>query len=243
MPFRLAAVRWGKSGWEKTLKASKIILLAIVAALIVAFVFFDLGAFFTLENLKGNLRAIEDFQRENRMLVLGVFFLVYALAMALSLPIATVLTLGAGALFGFWLGVALVSFASTIGATLAFLAARFLFRDAVRGRFASQLAAIDRGVAKDGAFYLFAMRLVVAIPPFVINLAMGVTPIRTWTFYWVSQLGMLAATCVYVNAGLQLAQLESVGDILSPMFVGSFLLLGLFPLVAKKALDGYRARR
>lgn len=225
------------------MKASKIILLAIVAALIVAFVFFDLGAFFTLENLKGNLRAIEDFQRENRMLVLGVFFLVYALAMALSLPIATVLTLGAGALFGFWLGVALVSFASTIGATLAFLAARFLFRDAVRGRFASQLAAIDRGVAKDGAFYLFAMRLVVAIPPFVINLAMGVTPIRTWTFYWVSQLGMLAATCVYVNAGLQLAQLESVGDILSPMFVGSFLLLGLFPLVAKKALDGYRARR
>ena len=225
------------------MKASKITLVVVVVALIVAFVFFDLKALFTLENLKGYLSAIEDFQRENRLLVLGAFFLVYVLAMALSLPIATVLTLGAGALFGFWLGVALVSFASTIGATLAFAAARYLFRDAVRGRFAKQLAAIDRGVAKDGAFYLFAMRLVVAIPPSVINVAMGVTPMRVWTFYWVSQLGMLAATCVYVNAGLQLAQLESVAGILSPMFIGSFLLLGLFPLLAKKALDGYRARR
>lgn len=224
------------------MKASKIILVALVATLIGAFFFFDLKAFFTLESLKDNLRAIEDFQRENRLLVQGGFFLVYVLAMALSLPIATVLTLGAGALFGFWLGVALVSFASTLGATVAFLAARLLFRDAVRARFAKQLAAIDRGVARDGAFYLFAMRLVVAIPPSVINVAMGVTPIRVWTFYWVSQLGMLAATCVYVNAGLQLAQLESAGDILSPTFIGSFLLLGLFPLLAKKALDGYRAR-
>ena len=224
------------------MKASKIVLLGFVAALVAAFFYFDVGGFFTLENVKDNLREIEEFQRQNRLLVLGAFFLVYVLAMALSLPIALVLTLAAGALFGFWLGAAVVSFASTLGATLAFLAARLLFRDAVRKRFAKQLAAIDRGVAKDGAFYLFAMRLVVAIPPAVINLAMGVTPIRTWTFYWVSQLGMLSATCVYVNAGLQLAQLDSASDILSPAFIGSFVLLGVFPLLAKKALDGYRAR-
>ena len=225
------------------MKASKIILVAFVAALVAAFFLFDLTALFTLENLQSYLGAIEDFQRDNYLLVLGAFFIVYVLAMALSLPIATVLTLAAGALFGFWLGIALASFASTIGATVAFLVARYLFRDAVRGRFAKQLAAIDRGVAKDGAFYLFAMRLVVAIPPSVINVAMGVTPMRTWTFYWVSQLGMLTATGVYVNAGLQLARLESLGDILSPTFIGSFLLLGVFPLLAKKALDGYRTRR
>ena len=221
---------------------TRIALLALVAVLIAAFFAFDLGALVTLENVKRNLAAIERFQQENWWLTLIAFFLVYVVAMAASLPIATVLTLAAGALFGFWLGTVVVSFASTVGATLAFLVARYLLRDAMRARFAKQLAAIDRGMAKDGAFYLFAMRLVVAIPPSAINLAMGVTPIRTWTFYWVSQLGMLSATCVYVNAGLQLAQLEGVSDILSPTFIGSFLLLGLFPLVAKKALDGYRAR-
>ena len=221
---------------------TRIALLALVAVLIAAFFAFDLGALVTLENVKRNLAAIERFQQENWWLTLLAFFLVYVVAMAASLPIATVLTLAAGALFGFWLGTVVVSFASTVGATLAFLVARYLLRDAMRARFAKQLAAIDRGMAKDGAFYLFAMRLVVAIPPSAINLAMGVTPIRTWTFYWVSQLGMLSATCVYVNAGLQLAQLEGVSDILSPTFIGSFLLLGLFPLVAKKALDGYRAR-
>ena len=152
----------------------------------------------------------------------------------LSLPGAAVLTLTAGAVFGFLPGVLLVSFASSLGATLAFSIARYLFRDAVRARFARQLTAIDRGVEKDGAFYLFALRLVPAFPFFAINLAMSVTPLSTWTFYWVSQVGMLAGTAVYVNAGAQLSQISSLTGILSPALLVSFVLLGLFPWSPKR---------
>ena len=171
------------------------------------------------------------------------FFLLYVVVTALALPAAALLTLVAGALFDLLLGTVLVSFASTIGATLAFLIARYLFRDAVRARFAKQLAAIDRGVEKDGAFYLFAMRLVPAFPFFAINLAMSVTPLRAWTFYWVSQVGMIFGTVVYVNAGAQLGQLDSISGILSPQMIGSFALLGLAPLIGKKFLDAYKSRK
>ena len=224
------------------MKPSRIVLLVVVLALIALFFAFDLQQFFTLDFVRAQRTAIASFQARNPALLLVGFFALYVVVMALALPVAALLTLAAGALFGLWTGVLIVSFASTIGATLAFLFARYLFRDAVRARFARQLEAIDRGVARDGAFYLFAMRLVPAFPPAAINLAMSVTPIRTWTFYWVSQLGMLAGTFVYVNAGLQLWQLDSLSGLVSPVFVASFALLGILPLLAKKAIDAYKGR-
>ena len=224
------------------MKPSRFVLLVVVLALIALFFVFDLQQFFTLDFVRAQRAAIDGFQARNPALLLIGFFLLYVVVMALALPVAALLTLAAGALFGLWTGELIVSFASTIGATLAFLFARYLFRDAVRARFARQLEAIDRGVARDGAFYLFAMRLVPAFPPAAINLAMSVTPIRTWTFYWVSQLGMLAGTLVYVNAGLQLWHLDSLSGLVSPVFVASFALLGILPLLAKKAIDAYKGR-
>src|SRR5687767_10428349 len=173
----------------------------------------------------------------------AAFFAVYVAFTALSLPAATLLTLLAGAIFGLGWGTLLVSFASAIGATLAMLAARFVLRDWVQGRFAAQLQGINQGLQKDGGFYLFTLRLIPAVPFFLINLAMGLTPIRTWTYYWVSQVAMLPATLIYVNAGTQLARLESPRDILSWQLIGAFVLLGLFPLIAKKAVEFVKARR
>jgi pyruvate/2-oxoglutarate dehydrogenase complex dihydrolipoamide dehydrogenase (E3) component/uncharacterized membrane protein YdjX (TVP38/TMEM64 family) len=172
------------------------------------------------------------------------FFAVYVAATALSLPgAATLLTLAAGATFGLLWGVVLVSFASSLGATAAFLVSRFILRDWVQERFGRQLQGINDGVAREGAFYLFTLRLIPAVPFFVINLAMGLTALRAWTFYWVSQAGMLAGTLVYVNAGTQLAAIESPAGILSPGLIGAFLLLGIFPLVAKRLLDAWKARK
>ncbi|MCB1831170.1 MAG: FAD-dependent oxidoreductase, partial [Gammaproteobacteria bacterium] len=171
------------------------------------------------------------------------FFLVYVLVTALSLPGAAIMTLAVGAIFGLLVGTVLVSFASTIGATLAFIIARFLLRDAVEAKFGDKLGAINRGIAKDGAFYLFGLRLVPLFPFFVINLAMGLTSIRTWTFAWVSQVGMLLGTIVYVNAGTQLARIDSLSGILSPGLIFSFVLLGVFPLIAKKILAGIKAKK
>jgi pyruvate/2-oxoglutarate dehydrogenase complex dihydrolipoamide dehydrogenase (E3) component/uncharacterized membrane protein YdjX (TVP38/TMEM64 family) len=175
--------------------------------------------------------------------VAGIYFLIYIAVTALSLPGAVIMTLAGGALFGLWTGLLLVSFASSIGATLAFLASRFLLRDWVQDRFGNRLAAINAGMAKDGAFYLFTLRLVPVFPFFIINLVMGLTPIKTRTFYWVSQVGMLAGTAVYVNAGTQLAQLEGLSGILSPGLLGSFVLLGIFPLLAKKLVAVVQARK
>jgi len=172
------------------------------------------------------------------------FFLIYVACTALSLPgAATLLTLLGGAVFGLLWGTLVVSFASSLGATSAFLLSRFVLRDWVQRRFGRQLRGINDGVAKEGAFYLFTLRLIPAVPFFAINVAMALTPLRAWTFYWVSQLGMLAGTLVYVNAGTQLAQLDSPAGILSPGLIGAFLLLGLFPLLAKKLLEGWKARK
>jgi pyruvate/2-oxoglutarate dehydrogenase complex dihydrolipoamide dehydrogenase (E3) component/uncharacterized membrane protein YdjX (TVP38/TMEM64 family) len=171
------------------------------------------------------------------------FFAAYVAATGLSLPGATLLTLAAGAIFGLLWGTLLVSFASSIGATAAFLLSRFLLRDWVQSRFGARLRGVNEGVAKEGAFYLFTLRIVPAVPFFVINLAMGPTPIRARTFYWVSQLGMLPATLVYVNAGTQLAAIESPAGILSPSLLGAFVLLGLFPFIAKRLLDAWKIRK
>ena len=171
------------------------------------------------------------------------YLLVYVLVTALFLPGAAVMTLAGGALFGFWPALLVVSFASTIGATLALLVSRFLLRDWVQGRFGDRLKAINAGIEAEGAFYLFSLRLVPIFPFFLINLAMGLTPLRSATFYWISQLGMLPGTAVYVNAGTQLGQIESAAGILSPQILLSFALLGLFPLAAKKILALLKARQ
>ncbi len=165
-----------------------------------------------------------------------VYGLLYISVTGLSLPGAAILTLAGGAIFGVFWGTLIVSFASSIGATLAFLASRFLFRDSVKDKFGEQLKAIDEGVAKEGAFYLFTLRLIPVFPFFMINLLMGLSNMKTWTFYWVSQIGMLAGTVVYVNAGTQLGHIKSLAGILSPAVLGSFILLGIFPLLAKRII-------
>ena len=208
----------------------------VLVALIGAFFAFDLGRFLSLETLKAQQAGLEALYAARPVAVLAGFSAVYVAVTALSLPGAAILTLAAGALFGLTTGTLVASFASTIGATLAFLAARHLFRDAVRARFGKKLAAFEENIDKDGAFYLFTLRLVPAFPFFLVNLAMGLTPIRTRTFYLVSQLGMLAGTAVFVNAGTQLARIDSLSGILSPALIGSFALLGVFPLVARKGL-------
>lgn len=212
-------------------------LLITIALLIGIFFYFDLQQLLTLDNLKSQQKTIVSYRNDHPVLATAIYTLVYIAVTGLSLPGATILTLAGGAVFGLLWGTVLVSFASSIGATLAFLAARFLFRDAVNARFGHQLKQIDTGIARDGAFYLFTLRLVPLIPFFVINLVMGLTILKTRTFYWVSQAGMLAGTLVYVNAGMQLAKIESLSGILSPALVGSFALLGVFPIIAKKIME------
>ncbi|MES9913017.1 MAG: FAD-dependent oxidoreductase [Candidatus Sedimenticola sp. 4PFRAG1] len=225
------------------MNSKRLITLLIIVALVASFFIFDLGQYLTLEYMKARQAELEGFRQENPLGTAAVFFLVYVVVTALSLPGATVMTLAIGAIFGLLWGFVLVSFASTLGATLAFLVARFLLRDAVQDRFGDKLKPINDGVRKDGAFYLFGLRLVPIFPFFVINLVMGLTPIRTWTYAWVSQVGMLAGTLVFVNAGTQLGKLESLSGILSPNLIFSFVLLGVFPLIAKKILQAIKARK
>src|SRR5258708_3995196 len=219
------------------------LLIGLIAALVAAYFSFDLGQYFSLAYLKSRQAAIDGYYSSNPLQTVAVFFLVYVAVTGLSLPGATIMTLAAGAIFGLLWGTVIVSFASSLGATLAFLASRFLLRDSVQAKFGDKLKAINTGIDKEGAFYLFTLRLVPAFPFFVINLAMGLTPLRTRTFYWVSQLGMFAGTLVYVNAGTQIARIESAAGILSPGLIASFTLLGLFPLIAKKIVASVKARK
>lgn len=218
------------------MKKSKLLLLAVVVALLGSFFYFDLGQYLNLEYLKSQQAALNTYYLENAALTIAVFFIVYVAVTALSLPGAALMTLLAGAIFGVVSGTVIVSFASSIGATLAFLASRFLLRDWVQSKFGDKLTAINSGVEKEGAFYLFTLRLVPAFPFFMINLVMGLTPIKTITYYLVSQVGMLAGTIVFVNAGTQLAKIDSLSGILSPALLGSFVLLGIFPIIAKKII-------
>ena len=218
------------------------VLLAIIA-LIVAFFVFDLNQYFSLEAIKAQQNALNAQVMANPLLAGGLFFAAYVLVTALSLPGAALMTLAGGALFGLGWGLLLVSFASSLGATLAMLISRFLLRDWVQKRFGRRLKPLNDGIEREGAFYLFALRLVPAFPFFMINLAMGLTRIKARTFWWVSQLGMLPGTFVYVNAGRELSQLKSLGGIVSPGLIGAFVLLGLFPLIARKILDQVKARR
>ncbi|EAR62847.1 FAD-dependent oxidoreductase [Neptuniibacter caesariensis] len=221
----------------------KLALISILFLAVVSFFMFDLGQFFSLEYIKDNQQAFADYYQANPVLTIAIFFAIYVLVTGLSLPGATIMTLVGGALFGLWTGLIIISFASTLGATLAFLFSRFLLRDSIQQRFGKQLESINEGVKREGAFYLFTLRLVPIFPFFVINLGMGLTSIKVWTFYWVSQLGMFAGTIVYVNAGTQLGQLESLSGILSPGIILSFTLLGIFPLIAKKVIELLKARK
>lgn len=222
--------------------SSRIILLIFIAAFIGAFFYFDLGNYLTLETLKAQQSAIENYRAAHPSLAIAIYALIYIAVTGLSLPGATILTLAGGAVFGVLWGTLIVSFASTIGATLAFLAARFLFRDSVTEKFGDSLKDINEGVEREGGFYLFTLRLVPLFPFFMINLLMGLTNMKTWTFYAVSQIGMLAGTAVYVNAGTELGKVKSLAGVLSPTLLGSFILLGLFPLLAKKIVTAIRSK-
>ncbi|MBV7266371.1 FAD-dependent oxidoreductase [Erythrobacter ani] len=221
----------------------KTIIIAAIAALIAAYFLFDLGSYLTIEAIKQRASDADQFYQENPALVLAGFFAIYVGVTAASLPGAAILTLAAGALFGLVVGTILVSFASTLGATLAFLSSRYVLRDSVESRFGERLKAINDGLERDGAFYLFTIRMIPLFPFFVVNLVMGLTRIKTWTFAWVSQIGMLLGTIVYVNAGTQLAQIDSLSGIASPGVIGSFVLLGIAPWIAKGIIGIIKRRK
>ncbi len=221
----------------------KLAILAALAAVVAAYFIFDVGQYLTLAGIKGAVAQWEAFYAENPVAVLAGFFAVYVAVTAASLPGAALMTLAAGALFGVVTGTILVSFASTLGATLAFLSSRYVLRDSIEARFGERLKAINAGVERDGAFYLFTLRMIPAFPFFVVNLVMGLTRIRTLTYMWVSQLGMLLGTIVYVNAGTQLARIDSLSGIASPQVLGSFVLLGLAPWIAKLVIGALQRRK
>jgi len=220
----------------------KLLLATLIAIVLILLLLFDVQHYLTLEYLKSSKDKLNAYYQDNPLLVLGTYFVIYLAITVLSLPGAAVLSLAGGALFGLTAGTLVVSFASTIGATLAMLIARVLMRDWVKSRFASRVKKINSGMLKEGAFYLFTLRLLPAIPFFVINLVMGLTQLRTVTFFWVSQLGMLPATLIYVNAGSELGKIQSIDDILSPQLIISFVLLGIFPLLVKKILTAIQKK-
>ena len=221
----------------------RLALLALLAAAILAYFWFDLGQYLSLDQFKAQQAEIIAAKDAAPALYIGGFFLLYVGVTALSLPGAAIMSLIAGALFGVVTGTILVSFASTIGATLAFLSSRFVLRDWVQGKFGDRLKAIDDGIARDGAFYLFTIRLIPLFPFFVVNLVMGLTRIPARTFYWVSQIGMLPATIVFVNAGTQIGAIDSTAGLMSPTLIGSFVLLGLFPWIARMLVAGEKKIR
>jgi pyruvate/2-oxoglutarate dehydrogenase complex dihydrolipoamide dehydrogenase (E3) component/uncharacterized membrane protein YdjX (TVP38/TMEM64 family) len=221
----------------------KITVVVVLAALIASFFYFNLNTYLTLEGLKSSIDDFRQWRDASPVLVLGGFFFIYVIVTAFSLPGAAILTITAGALFGLVEGLLLASFASSVGALLAFLVSRYILRETIKRKFPERLSSIDKGMASQGPFYLFTLRLVPLFPFFLINLLMGLTSIKSWTFYWVSQIGMLAGTLVYVNAGTQLAQLDSLQGILSFDLILSFVLLGIFPLIAKTIINIIKKQR
>lgn len=221
----------------------RLVILTLLVGLVAAYFVLDLGQYFSLEYLKASREHFQTLYAEHTFAVVAVYFAIYVTATALALPAATVLTLAGGALFGFVYGTVIISFASSIGAAVAFVIARYLLKDWVQTKFGDRLEKINSGIRKDGAFYLFTMRLIPIFPFFVINTVIALTPMRFFTYYWVSQVGMFPATLVYVNAGKELGQIESLSGLLSPSLIVSFAILGLFPLVMKKTLGWYQARR
>lgn len=221
----------------------KIAFISLIALLIFIFFYSGFHQYANLDSLKTQQTAIDEYNNTHPLTAALIFFTTYIFITGLSLPGAAIMTLAGGAIFGVLIGTLLVSFASTIGATLAFLVSRFLFRESLQKRFSERLRLINQGIEKDGAFYLFTLRLVPVFPFFIINLLMGLTPIKTLTFFLISQVGMLAGTIIYVYAGTQLAKISTLKDILSPELIISLTLLGLFPLIAKKTIDFIQSQR
>ena len=225
------------------MKLKKILILIIIVGLIVAVKFFHIDQYLTLSFLKGSLDSLKSLYESHRIMVITGYFIIYVLTTSLSLPGASPLGIAGGALFGFWTATIVVSFASTIGATFACLVSRFLLRDWIQNKFGDRIKKVNEGVEKEGAFYLFTLRLIPVFPFWLINLAMGLIKMSLFKFYWVSQIGMLAGTMVFVNAGKELAKIESVKGILSPGLIISFTLIGIFPIMVKKLIALYRSRR
>ena len=225
------------------MNSRKLLVAGLILAATAAFFVFDLGRYFSLGYLKESQASFTALYAQRPVLVTAVFFAAYVAVTALSLPGAAIMTLAAGAGFGLVLGTILVSLASTIGATLAMLAARYMLRESIQKRFGQRLAEVDRGIEKEGAFYLFTLRLIPIVPFFALNLLMGLSRMKVWTYFWVSQLGMFAGTVAFVNAGTQIARIDSLQSILSPGLIGSFVLLGLLPLVVKRILDSFKSRK
>jgi len=221
----------------------KLAIAAALTATVALFFLFDLHHALTLATLKSSQKSLQETYAQHPFAALAAYFVLYVLVVAANLPGAVIMSLAGAAIFGFWTALLVVSFASSLGATLACGLARTLFRDLVLRRFAASIEKIDAGIQREGAFYLFTLRLIPVVPFFAINLAMGLTAMPLRTFYWVSQLGMLPGTAVFVNAGKELGQLESLAGVLSPGLIISFALLGIFPLAAKKVLERYRRRR
>jgi uncharacterized membrane protein YdjX (TVP38/TMEM64 family) len=225
------------------MKLKKILILIVIAGLIVAVKLFHLDRYLTLSYLKGSLDSLKSLYANHSLLVITGYFLIYVLTTSLSLPGAAPLGIAGGALFGFWTATIVVSFASTIGATVACLVSRFLLRDWIQNKFGDKIAKVNEGIEKEGAFYLFTLRLIPVFPFWMINLAMGLTKMSLFKFYWVSQIGMLPGTMVFVNAGKELAKIESLKGIFSPSLIISFALIGIFPIAVKKLVALYRSGR
>ena len=217
-------------------------IVGVILLIFLVFYLFDLQQYLSLEYLKASHARFAGLYADYPAQVILAYMGIYIVATAFSLPGAVILTLAGGGLFGLGVGLVVVSFASSIGATLACLVSRFVMRDAVQSRFADKLVAINEGVDREGPFYLFSLRLVPIFPFFVINLVMGLTKMPALTYYWVSQVGMLPGTIVYVNAGKELAKIDTLSGILSPSLIASFVILGLFPITVKKLLAWYKAR-
>jgi len=224
-------------------RIGKQVTVALIALTIVLiFIVFDLNRYFTLSYIKASQDKFALLYTEHPVLAIGSYMALYVLITSVSLPGAAVLTLLGGALFGLWVGTLVVSFASTIGATLACFVARFLLRDWVQNKLGDKIEPVNKGIEREGAFYLFTLRLIPVFPFWAINLVMGLTKIPLRTFYWVSQIGMLAGTIVYINAGNELAKINSLSGIVSPGLIFSFVLLGIFPITVKKLMSLYKVR-
>ncbi|MFH0287903.1 TVP38/TMEM64 family protein [Vibrio owensii] len=219
---------------------NKKLILGLILLATIIFLGVNFGQYLTLENAKAQQQALNSFIDQNFVFAAATYFFAYIAITAFSIPGAAVVTLLGAALFGFWTSLLLVSFASTIGATIAFLSSRYLLREWVQSKFGNKLNAINQGVEKDGAFYLFSLRLIPVFPFFLINLLMGLTPMSVARFYLTSQIGMLPGTAVYLNAGTQLATIDSLSGIVSPTVLASFALLGLFPIIAKWVMNKVR---
>jgi uncharacterized membrane protein YdjX (TVP38/TMEM64 family) len=224
------------------MKLKKIVILIVIVGLVVAVKVFHFDQYLTLSYLKGSLDKFKPLYENHRLMVIAGYFVIYVLTTSLSLPGASPLGIAGGALFGFWTATVVVSFASTTGATLACFVSRYLLRDWIQNKFSDKIARVNEGIEKEGAFYLFTLRLIPVFPFWMINLVMGLTKMSLFKFYWVSQIGMLPGTMVFVNAGKELAKIDSLRGILSPSLIISFALIGIFPIAIKKLVTLYRSR-